>query len=192
MKCSILQHVSVINFQNRYCNYSIWNPQIQAFQGDIFLGQKLKEIQSLLFSCVRQHPTFSTSKNHKKPRLTLCSPSQQCKGYITITNHFRVEINRSLIMQWPCMNLVILHIQTNTKDLRMLNIVKGKKCLFQVYSFCILVLFEYKQNQVTTCEQRFLCMAFIVYKVVCMMTCLSCIVALFMPREDRNQLHENY
>ena len=27
---------------------------------------------------------------------------------------------------------------------------KGKKCLFQVYSFCILVPFEYKQNQVTT------------------------------------------
>jgi len=77
MKCFILQHVSVINFQNLYCTYNIWNPQIQAFQGDIFLGQKLKEIQSLLFSCVRQHPTLSTSQNHKKPPLTLCSPSQQ-------------------------------------------------------------------------------------------------------------------
>lgn len=143
MKCSILQHVSVINFQNRYCNYSIWNPQIQAFQGDIFLGQKLKEIQSLLFSCVRQHPT---SKNHKKPRLTLCSPSQQCKGYITITNHFPVEINRSLIMQWPCMKLVILHIQTNTKDLQMLNIVKGKNVYFK--SIVFVSLFSLNINKI--------------------------------------------
>ena len=77
MRCSILQHLSVINFQNLYCNYNIWNPQIQAFQGDIFLGQKLKKIQSSLFSCVRQHPTISNSQNHKKPPLTLCSPSQQ-------------------------------------------------------------------------------------------------------------------
>lgn len=77
MKCFILQYVSVINFQNLYCNYNIWNPQIQAFQGEIFLGHKLKEIQSLLFSCVRQHPTLSTSQNHKKPPLTLCNPSQQ-------------------------------------------------------------------------------------------------------------------
>ena len=47
------------------------------------------------------------------------------------------------------MKFVILNIETSAKDLRMLNIVKGQKRLFQVYSFCILVLFEYKENHVS-------------------------------------------
>ena len=88
------------------------------------------------------------------------------------------------------MKLVILHIQTNTKDLRMLNMVQGKNVISSLVSVS---LFSLNINEISVShEQRFLCMAFIVYKVLCMITCLSCIVSLFMPREDRNQLHQSY
>lgn len=202
MKCFILQHVSVINFQNLYCTCNIWNPQIQAFQGDIFLGQKLKEIQSLLFSCVRQHPTLSTSQNHKKPPLTLCSPSQQalisaCMQMPSARGTYQSQIIFHWNTQKPHHAVTMHEIGDSTytdkcKRPADAKHCKGKKCYFKSIVFVSLFSLNINKIKWLPCEQRFLCMAFIVYKVVCMITCLSCIVALFMPNEDRNQLHESY
>ena len=74
----------------------------------------------------------------------------------------------------------------------MLNMVVGKNVYFKSVVFVSLFSLNINEIKCQSHEQRFLCMAFIVYKQVCMITCLSCIVALFMPREDRNQLHESY